>query len=137
MLAAAFIAILVYANSLQNGVFDDITVIQNNHVAHDPFDWHKILFTPSWFAHGPAVERALTSARYLMPLTGSINTRAALKGICRNGAESYEHLYRAEGKRGAFVIPSADENEMLLNETLSEALNSMLADRDPVGCLAQ
>jgi len=26
---------------------------------------------------------------------------------------------------------------MLLNETLSEALNSMLADRDPVGCLAR
>jgi Uncharacterized lipoprotein len=49
----------------------------------------------------------------------------------------HEHLYRAEGKRGAFVIPSADENEMLLNETLSEALNSMLADRDLVGCLAR
>src|SRR5690349_5242498 len=69
--------------------------------------------------------------------TGSVNTRAALKAICRNGTDTYEHLYRAEGKRGAFVVPSADKNEMLLNQTLSEALNGMLADQQLVGCLAR
>ena len=94
-------------------------------------------------ADGTAAPRMNVEVRYLEYelaqgfWTGSVNTRAALKGICRNGAESYEHLYRAEGKRGAFVIPSADKNEMLLNETLSEALNGMLADQQLVGCLAR
>lgn len=69
--------------------------------------------------------------------TGSINTRAALKAICRNGADGYERLYRAEGKRGAFVVPSASKNELLLNQTLSDALNKMLEDRELLGCLGR
>jgi hypothetical protein len=34
-------------------------------------------------------------------------------------------------------VPTASKNERLLNQTLSEALNKVLEDRDLVGCLAR
>jgi uncharacterized lipoprotein YajG len=68
--------------------------------------------------------------------SGSVNTRAAVKAICRNGDAAYEKLYRAEDKRGAFFIPTASANTRMLNKTLGDVLDKALADRELLGCLA-
>lgn len=60
----AALALVVYANSLRNGlVYDDPSVITNNEAAHDPRAWRKILLAPSWQVTGaPALAyRPLTT----------------------------------------------------------------------------
>jgi len=47
--AAAILAVVVYANSLSNDfVYDDNAVVVANRAAHDPADWRAIFLGPSW-----------------------------------------------------------------------------------------
>jgi tetratricopeptide (TPR) repeat protein len=52
-IVAAALAVLVYANSLGNGlVYDDVVVVATNEAARDPLALGTIFGTPSWFAAG-------------------------------------------------------------------------------------
>jgi Tfp pilus assembly protein PilF len=47
--AAALIAVVLYANSLPNGfTYDDFPVVARNEAAHDPTDLRRIFLTSSW-----------------------------------------------------------------------------------------
>lgn len=69
--------------------------------------------------------------------TGSAQTSAALKAICRDGDETYERLYRAEHKRGAFFVPSGGKTDRMLDETLSKVLDDVLSDDELMRFLAR
>ncbi len=48
-LAAALIAVVLYANSLENGfTYDDLPVVARNEAARDPTDLRRIFLTSSW-----------------------------------------------------------------------------------------
>ena len=69
--------------------------------------------------------------------SGSAQTNAAMKAICRNGDESYEKLFRTDHKRGASVIPSGDKTDRMLSETLTAILEEILKGQALLRCLAQ
>jgi len=69
--------------------------------------------------------------------TGSAQTTAAMKAICRNGNETYERLYRAEHKRGAFFVPTGGKTDRMLDETLSEVLGEVFRDQALLRFLAR
>ena len=69
--------------------------------------------------------------------TGSAQTNATMKAICRNGDETYEELFRTDHKRGAYAIPTGSKTDRILNEALSEILEKILQDQPLLRCLAQ
>jgi len=68
--------------------------------------------------------------------TGGIHTRAAFKGICRNGAQEYENIYRQENEERVMVVPTAETNEEWINRVVGQALEKILQDGQLISCLA-
>lgn len=68
--------------------------------------------------------------------TGGIHTRAAFKGICRNGDREYENIYRQENEERVVVVPTAEANEEWINRVVGQALEKIFLDGQLLGCLA-
>ena len=68
--------------------------------------------------------------------TGGIHTRAAFKGICKNGRQEYENIYRQENEERVVVVPTAETNEQLINQVVGQALEKIFRDEQILGCLA-
>ncbi len=70
--------------------------------------------------------------------SSKLRTEAVLKGICILGtARPYERLYRGQKEKNIMVVQSESQNEELLNEALSQAINSLLKDSELLKCLAR
>jgi uncharacterized lipoprotein len=68
--------------------------------------------------------------------TGGVHTRAAFKGICRNGRQDYENLYRQENEERVMVVPDAETNEQWINLVVGQALDKIFSDRQMLECLS-
>ncbi len=68
--------------------------------------------------------------------TGGIHTRAAFKGICKNGRRDYENLYRQENEERVVVVPDAETNEQWINLAVGQALDKILRDQQLLECLS-
>ena len=68
--------------------------------------------------------------------TGGVHTRAAFKGICRNGRQDYENLYRQENEERVMVVPDAETNEQWINLVAGQALDKIFSDRQMLECLS-
>ena len=68
--------------------------------------------------------------------TGGIHTRAAFKGICKNGRQEYENIYRQENEERVVVVPTAETNEEWINRAVGQALEKIFRDDQLLGCLA-
>ena len=68
--------------------------------------------------------------------TGGIHTRAAFKGICKNGRQEYENIYRQENEERVVVVPTAETNEEWINRVVGQALEKIFRDEQLLGCLA-
>lgn len=61
--------------------------------------------------------------------TGGVHTKTALKAIARNGMKEYEQFYRVENEERVILVPSAEENEQLINTVISEVLRKLFSDK--------
>jgi len=69
---------------------------------------------------------------------GTLRVDAGLKAICiRNGLRPYEKLYHGEFVESIQVVQGKEANERYINTALSDAVNSLLSDRELLDCLAQ
>ena len=69
-------------------------------------------------------------------VTFTIQVNSAIKGICRNNEKNYELMYRGEVEEEWLVVPFADTNERILNESLSKVLEKMFLDKKLLECLS-
>ncbi len=60
---------------------------------------------------------------------GVIHTKTALKVIAKNAGKKYEQFYRGGNEERVHIIPSAEENEKLINTAISEVLLSLFSDK--------
>jgi Uncharacterized lipoprotein len=68
--------------------------------------------------------------------TGGVHTRAAFKGICKNGRGEYENLYRQENEERVVVVPTAETNEQWINQAVGQALEKIFRDQKMFECLS-
>lgn len=68
--------------------------------------------------------------------TGGVHTRAAFKGICKNGRGEYENLYRQESEERVVMVPTAETNEQWINQTVGQALEKIFRDQQMLECLS-
>lgn len=68
--------------------------------------------------------------------TGGVHTKAALKAIASNNNKSYENLYRINNDRRVVIVPSANENERLINEVVTQVLEELFRDEKLFSFLA-
>jgi uncharacterized lipoprotein YajG len=68
--------------------------------------------------------------------TGGVHTRAAFKGICKNGRGEYENVYRQESEERVVVVPTAETNEQWINQTVGRALDKIFSDQHMLACLS-
>lgn len=61
--------------------------------------------------------------------SGVIHTKTALKVIAKNAGKKYEQFYRGGNEERVHIIPSAEENEKLINTAISEVLLSLFSDK--------
>jgi uncharacterized lipoprotein len=69
--------------------------------------------------------------------TAGIHAKAALKAICRNNELTYEKMYRTESEQRKVFVPTAEENERLINEALSQVINKLFQDQELTSFLAK
>jgi uncharacterized lipoprotein len=68
---------------------------------------------------------------------GTLRVDATLKGICvRDGQRPYEKLHRGEYKESVQLVKDAETNNRIISQTVSQAVNSLLADAELARCLA-
>jgi uncharacterized lipoprotein YajG len=60
--------------------------------------------------------------------TGGVHINGALKGLGKNGSESYEEMYRYNKEERVVVVPTAETNAEWINTALTETLNKLLND---------
>jgi len=69
---------------------------------------------------------------------GKLNVEFLLKGVCMKGdARPYEQMYRGEYRKNVQVVQGGDSNSQFVNQVVSDAINSLLADQALMRCLAQ
>ncbi len=68
--------------------------------------------------------------------TGGVHSRAAFKGICKNGRTEYENLYRQENEERVAIVPTAETNEQRMNLVVGQALGKLFVDDDMLRCLS-
>ena len=61
--------------------------------------------------------------------TGGVHTKTALKVIAKNAGKKYEQFYRGGNEERVVIVPSAEENETLINTAISEVLLSLFNDK--------
>lgn len=61
--------------------------------------------------------------------TGGVHTKSALKVIAKNSGKDYEEFYRVEKEERVMAVPSAEENERLINLALSAVLQKLFTDQ--------
>lgn len=67
---------------------------------------------------------------------GGLDVNGALKAFCVVGERRpYEQLYRGRHEETLLVVPSAGQNTQYINSALSRAIESVLTDKDLLGCL--
>jgi Uncharacterized lipoprotein len=68
--------------------------------------------------------------------TGGVHTRAAFKGVCKNGFREYGNLYRQENEERVLVVPDAETNEQWINRAVGQALDKIFNDQEMLACLS-
>lgn len=68
--------------------------------------------------------------------TGGVHTKTALKAIARNAGKEYEKFYRGGNEERVLLVPSAEENEKLINMAISEILKKLFSDKNLLQFLA-
>ena len=61
--------------------------------------------------------------------SGGVHAKTALKVIAKNAGKEYARFYRGGKEDGVYLIPSAEENEKLINAAISEVLMSLFSDK--------
>lgn len=70
-------------------------------------------------------------------VTSSYITKGAIKAIGINKDKIYERIYRSEKEKGRIIIPSAFDNEQLINAVFSDVLAKLLNDYELFSFLAK
>lgn len=69
---------------------------------------------------------------------GTLKVDCSMKSVCvRNGGRPYELLHRGEFTESVQVVQGAEANNHYVSEAVSDAVNSLLADRELMQCLAE
>ena len=70
--------------------------------------------------------------------SGSLRVSTSFKGYCiRDAARPYEHVYNGEHlESGLQIIPSSSENNVFVSDSVSKAVNALVADAAMMACLA-
>jgi len=69
---------------------------------------------------------------------GTLKVDCSMKGVCvRGGTRPYELLHRGEFSESVQVVQGAEANNHYVSEAVSNAVNSLLADRELMQCLAE
>ena len=71
------------------------------------------------------------------PTVGEVRTSCEVRAIAGNAASSYSGNYRANSVRQVAGSPGVEDNEQIVNEIISQALQRMLADRGLLETLAR
>ncbi|HNG49971.1 MAG TPA: YajG family lipoprotein [Plasticicumulans sp.] len=71
------------------------------------------------------------------PTVGEVRTSCEVRAIAGNAASSYSGNYRANSVRQVVGSPGVEDNEQIVNEIISQALQRMLADRGLLETLAR
>lgn len=69
---------------------------------------------------------------------GTLKVDTTLKGVCQHGGtRPYEGMHRGEFTESVQVVQGADANNGYVSDSVSKAINSLLADRELISCLAR
>ncbi|MFC1890719.1 YajG family lipoprotein [Thermodesulfobacteriota bacterium] len=67
---------------------------------------------------------------------GGLTVDVALKGICIvDGQRKYEKLHRGHYEASIMGVQTTYNNELYINDALSQAINKVLSDRELIQCL--
>lgn len=69
---------------------------------------------------------------------GTLKVDCSMKSVCvRDASRPYEQLHRGEFVESVQVVQGAEANNAYVSEAVSNAVNSLLADRELMQCLAE
>lgn len=90
-------------------------------------------FKPVEFA--PGVQTKLTVEVRLLEYstsqgfwTGGVHVKGALKALAQKPSDNFEKVYRVEKEERVVVVPTAESNEALINQALSDLLGQVVDD---------
>ena len=69
--------------------------------------------------------------------TGGVHIKGALKAEAEVGDQEYSEFYRIENERRVLVNPTAEGNEKMINQGLTDLLNELFEDNDLFKFLAK
>ena len=59
-----------------------------------------------------------------------LHTRATLRAVAGKSGQVFERLYRIENEKRVLIVPPDETNAEIINETISEAINALVNDRE-------